>query len=131
MKIVREILPGFGLDPREVEHVIEIILATRLPQTPLDFLGELLSDADLDALGSDTFFRRNKDLRGELATLGTKTEDLRWWRDQIVFVGKHTYFTAAARALRDEGKRENLAAVRRIVKSLERGEVLDSSLRAD
>lgn len=49
-------LPSFGFDAPAIAGIMEMILATRLPQSPHTFLEEILADADLDSLGWDDFY---------------------------------------------------------------------------
>lgn len=109
------VLPALGYQPRHISQICGMIMATRLPQTPLTMLEALLADADLDMLGHPDFVRRNADLRAELALSGCNYSDEEWFRDQAAFLYKHRYFTAAARALRDAQKQRNLEYILRLL----------------
>jgi len=111
VEMVQTTLPDFGFDERQIGLVQGMILATRLPQTPRNFLEEIVVDADLDVLGRDDFFERSKLLRQELALMGTPTTWREWQEQQLQFLKQHTYFTPMARALRDEGKRRHVAVI--------------------
>jgi uncharacterized protein len=108
-RIAAQVLPGFGYGPQQVETVVGMIMATKLPQSPHNLLEELLADADLDALGREDFVSRNQALRDELAAHGVTFTDEVWYHDQIRFLQDHHYWTAAAKALRLAGKEQNLA----------------------
>ena len=111
MRIVAQILPGFGFDDGEIETIKGMILATRLPQTPHTLLEQILADADLDALGRDDFFDRNAALHQEIS-YPEQLGDLRsWYLGQLDFLRAHRYFTEAARQLRQAGKQRNIQAV--------------------
>jgi uncharacterized protein len=107
--IVDVMLPGWGYSPAQVRAVQDMIMATRLPQSPRTALEELLADADLDVLGRADYFERNAVLRDELARLGAQLTDLEWCRDQQRFLIEHHYFSPAARQLREAGKQRNIA----------------------
>ncbi|HMA36720.1 MAG TPA: phosphohydrolase [Chloroflexia bacterium] len=109
IRMATEMLPAFGFTPAQVAHVGEMILATRLPQSPRDHLGAILADADLDLLGRPDFMARNHDLRTELAAFGNTVADEHWYRAQFQFLAGHRYFTPAAQRLRDAQKARNLA----------------------
>lgn len=111
--IARRVLPRFGFRDQEIDTVTGIILATELPQKPRDLLGRILADADLDVLGREDFLIRNQALRSELENAGQTVSDEEWYRQQLAFLESHTYFTQAARSLRDDGKRRNIEALRR------------------
>jgi uncharacterized protein len=117
-EIARRVLPGFGLEVDQIERIAQIIMATKLPQSPQDLLGEILADADLDVLGRDDFFSRNHDLRREMEEASGPISDQDWYSQQLGFLEGHTYFTPAARALRGAGKARNLAEIFRRLESL-------------
>lgn len=107
VQIAAEALPGFGYGPRQLRRIAGMIYATRLPQTPGTLCEQLLADADLDLLGRDDFLLRNDDLRRELALSSGPVSDAEWFAGQLRFISAHRYWTAQARALRDEGKARN------------------------
>jgi uncharacterized protein len=112
-RVAAQTLPEFGFDSCQIEKVIGMILATRLPQTPFNLLEEILADADLDVLGRDDYFARNELLRRELAAHGHIVSDEEWRLEQIEFLKNHAYFTEAARKLRQSGKEKNIAEIER------------------
>lgn len=125
VRIARETLPRFGVDPGSIDRIADTIMATQLPQTPKDLLGELLADADLDVLGREDFFERNRALRGEMASRGEIASDLEWFRHQVTFLEDHSYFTDGAQATRNAGKQRNLDEVRRRLAALEKDHATD------
>ncbi len=112
--LAAEILPGFSYNHEQVNTIIEMIMATRLPQTPKTMLEEIIADADLDSLGREDFQQRNQALRREMEAFGQVYTDPDWYINQYKFVQAHRYFTATARQLRDEGKRKNAAEMMRL-----------------
>lgn len=107
-RIVAQVLPNYGFNSAQIELIIGMIMATRLPQSPRTLLEECMADADLDVLGRDDFLGRNQSLRDELAYLGAQFTDTEWVQSQINFAQSHSYFCAAARDLRDEKKQQNI-----------------------
>lgn len=107
-----EVLPSFGYTQEHVEIVRGAILATVLPQSPTGLLEEILADADLNVLGQENFMQRNRDLRLELAFLGTEFTDEQWYSGQLQFLEGHKYFTTSARTLRDTQKQLNISMLR-------------------
>jgi uncharacterized protein len=122
VNIAAEILPTFRFRPAEVDIICQAIMATRLPQSPSGLLEEILVDADLDILGKEDFFPRSKDLQRELAALGRGMDDVQWYTSQIKFLKGHTYWTTAARGLRDAQKQRNIAHLERLLYQSYRGE---------
>ena len=110
-EIAQQVLPGYGLSVAEVQAIVGMILATRLPQSPQNHLEKLMADADLAVLGMDDFLPRNTSLRREMAVTGRLFSDAEWYHSQVRFIQNHQYFTSAARALFDAKKAENLAAL--------------------
>ncbi len=105
---IYKVLPQFGYSPQQIKVVEGIILATRIPQRPLNQLEEIVADADLDSLGRVDWWNRNLALRTEMSLLGMNFTDQEWCERQRNFLVKHHYFTASARRLRDEQKQNNI-----------------------
>jgi uncharacterized protein len=114
-RIAAQKLPDFGFDARQIEIIMGIIMATRLPQMPHNLLEEIMADADLDVLGCDEFLDYNELLRCERLVLGQPQTPCEWYDEQIVFIEQHSYFTEAARQLREAGKQRNIAQLRQLL----------------
>lgn len=115
-EIMSDVLPRFGFSPEQIERVTAMILATELPQTPLNEEQQMLCDADLDSLGREDFFATSKALWQERSACGIDIPWQTWLENQLKFIKGHEYFTPAARALRDEGKRRNIELLERLVR---------------
>jgi predicted metal-dependent HD superfamily phosphohydrolase len=114
--IMADVLPQYGFGAAEVERVRGMIMATRLPQTPLNEEQALLCDADLDSLGRDDFFATSKALWHERLACGMTIPWQTWLENQHRFLTEHRYFTPAARSLRDEGKQRNIEMLERLIR---------------
>jgi uncharacterized protein len=108
-QIARAVLPQFGYHAGQIRRILAMIMATRLPQSPGTLLEQILADADLDVLGRDDYLPLSQLLRDELHHTGFVVADGDWYRGQIAFLRDHHYWTAAARARRDEQKQRNIA----------------------
>jgi uncharacterized protein len=115
-EIMSDVLPRYGFSPEEIERVAGMILATELPQTPLNEEQALLCDADLDSLGREDFFATSRALWNERAACRMVIPRQTWLETQLRFLKDHQYFTPAARALRDEGKRRNIELLERLIR---------------
>ena len=104
-EFARKYLPAYGYHPEEVDRVCDIIMATRLPQSPACNLAEILCDADLDYLGRDDFFVLSYSLYTELLAEGLIKDEDEWDRQQTEFMDEHNYFTETSVKLR-QPKRE-------------------------
>lgn len=117
VKFARELLPDYDLSPEEIEEVCKGIMATRLPQTPTNRLGEVLCDADLDYLGRQDFFPIGDTLFTEFLARGIVKDEQSWNRLQLGFLENHRYFTEWSRTVREPVKQAHLERVREIVNS--------------
>ncbi len=118
-RIVSEVLPRFGFSQSQIDVINNLILATRMPQTPTTHLEQILADADLDVLGTIEFFPTSVKLRKEQAVFGHEEDDLTWYRNQFEFLQNHEYFTASAKKFRNAGKRANMRKLKDIIQELE------------
>ncbi|MDQ4076704.1 MAG: HD domain-containing protein [Chloroflexota bacterium] len=117
-QIAIEILPRFGYTADQIQIVVNLILATRMPQAPNNLLEQIICDADLDVLGSDDFFLRSYDLRAELTAQGKPHTDEEWYRCQLAFLEGHSYFTPSANHLREAAKQRHIAILKRLLTSV-------------
>lgn len=108
VRIAAQVLPRFNFANEDIDRIIGMIMATRLPQSPRSRLEEILADADLDVFGRSDFFARNEALRQEWAAFGREVDLKPWLEGQLAFLRSHRYFTPAARMLRDEMKEKNM-----------------------
>lgn len=113
--IAWEVLPQFGYLPEQISVIAQIIMATKLPQSPRTQLEMIMTDADLDSLGRVDFFERNQALRDEFAALGRIYSDEDWFCAQYKFICEHDFFTASAKALRQDQKQKNIEALSNII----------------
>ena len=107
-EIARELLPKYDYDKEQVEKICTLITATKLPQSPVNQLEEVLCDADLFYLGSDKYFEGAEQLYSEFKEARKIDENADWNKVQIDFLKKHRYFTLTAVKERDRKKKENL-----------------------
>jgi uncharacterized protein len=110
-------LPRFGYSAGQVAIVVELILATQVPQQPRTQLAMALVDADMDSLGRDDFMATSQALREELAAFKQTIAEPAWLERQLRLLRSHRYFTPSARALRDAQKARNIALLERLLGS--------------
>lgn len=116
VEIAKEILPGFDYNVQDIRLISDMITTTKLPQSASNFLEKILCDADLDYLGREDFFMIAHQLRYEWNILNVRHTTLReWYELQILFLENHKFFTASAKALRNEKKEENLKQIKELV----------------
>jgi uncharacterized membrane-anchored protein YitT (DUF2179 family)/predicted metal-dependent HD superfamily phosphohydrolase len=106
--VAREQLPQFDYNPQQIERICQMIMATKLPQKPTNLAEEILCDADLLYLGSETYFERAEKLRSEFEATGNTRAIGDWNKTQIDFLKKHRFFTLTAVKEKEHRKKENL-----------------------
>ena len=111
-KIARKYLPEYGYSPEQIENVARMIMATKLPQTPEDQLGQLLCDADLFYLGGNQYASNAVNLFKEYKKLGMVRSHADWELKQAEFLAAHTYFTSTAIKEREPQKQHSLQEIR-------------------
>ncbi len=114
-EIAMKHLPGYGFSKEQIETICKLIMATRLPWAPETHLQKIIIDADLDYLGTDTFFPRAEALRQELISLGKLPDATDWNKLQIVFLETHNYYTPSAIKSRGQKKAENLELLKKSI----------------
>lgn len=94
--IAREYLPQFEYTQKEIDDICELIMFTRMPQTPHGLLSNILCDADLLYLGTDKYYQIAENLFKELKHLGFIKNWNQWRQKQIDILESHRYFTETA-----------------------------------
>mgnify|MGYP001206619349 CR=1 FL=1 len=92
----REHLPKYGYNDSQVEHICRTIMATRLPQTPVDHLGQILCDADLYFTGKEGYKSNADRLYREFKHRGLVKTENEWLLIQVEFLSKNKFFTQTA-----------------------------------
>ncbi|MCB0634634.1 MAG: HD domain-containing protein [Saprospiraceae bacterium] len=113
--IARQHLPRFGYDNHEIEQICGMIMATKIPQNPQNFLEEIICDADLDYLGRDDFYTIGATLFSELKAYDILQTEQEWNLIQVKFLENHTFFTHTNRRRRAPRKAEYLDDLRGLV----------------
>jgi uncharacterized protein len=114
-EIARKNLPDYGFTKEQIEKICTIIMATKLPHTPGNLLQKIIMDADLDYLGTNTFFPKAEYLRQELVSLGKLQDGADWNKLQVTFIENHHYFTSSSIKNREPKKLENLELLRKSI----------------
>lgn len=112
---VRQILPSFGYSSAQIEIIMGLILATRVPQSPQTRLEQILCDADLDYLGRDDFSLTAHLLYEELKARDRVTDEAAWNRIQVIFLESHRYWTSTAIATRQSVKQQHSRTLRALI----------------
>jgi predicted metal-dependent HD superfamily phosphohydrolase len=104
----RRELPHYGVNTGIIENISELILATRMPQSPGNILQQIICDADLDYLGHDNYYKISENLRKEFMIYKIVENEEEWKRSRIAFLQSHSYFTKSAHSRRTQKKLNHL-----------------------
>ncbi|CAN5421713.1 hypothetical protein BH09BAC6_BH09BAC6_03830 [soil metagenome] len=110
-KIATKYLPDFGYTPEQIDHICQMIRATKLPQSPADHLAKILCDADLHYLGGEHYLANAEKLFTEYKKLGSLKTQAEWDLQQAEFLSNHRYFTDTAINLFEQQKQNILAEI--------------------
>ena len=110
--IAADELTCFGFNPVQIDKVVGMIRATRVPQTPLSRLEEIICDADLDYLGRSDFFKIGDGLYLEFLEQQIVANVQQWDMLQISFLENHRYFTQSSLKRRQKNKLQHLQAIK-------------------
>jgi len=106
--LARQYLPEYGYSATDIDEVCNMIMATKMPQSPKTKLEEILADADLEYLGTSLFETKADRLFKELKLINTSLTEEKWRSMQILFLQNHRYFTGFCKENRENMKQMNL-----------------------
>jgi uncharacterized membrane-anchored protein YitT (DUF2179 family)/predicted metal-dependent HD superfamily phosphohydrolase len=109
--VAETFLPGFGYTKEEIKEVCQIIMATCLPQNPQTKAAEILCDADLYYLGTDSYETKAEALYQEMHSVGLIKSRDEWIQQQIKFLHSHHFFTTTAEVQLTSIQHQNLQAL--------------------
>ncbi len=110
-EMAREMLPAYGLNTKQIESISNMILATRIPQSPVNNLERILCDADLDYLGRDDFYEIGGRLLEELKAQGVVETEREWNLVQKTFLESHRYHTKFSKENRESMKHQHIQEI--------------------
>lgn len=116
-RIANMVLPKMGYVATQINAVCEMIMATKIPQSPKNLLEEIIADADLDYLGRDDFEPIAESLFLELREREMVMNIEIWNKIQVGFLENHRYWTKSTTLLRNENKLKRLAELKLVVDS--------------
>lgn len=108
-EIAEELMSELGFHNKDIATVKGLIWATKIPQSPKNYLEKIICDADLDYLGRPDFYEISDRLFTELKNRKILNDIKEWNKIQIGFLEKHTYHTNFARKQRQPAKSKRIA----------------------
>lgn len=110
--IAKEVLPSFGYSGEQVNTICRIIMATKLPQRASDKLEQVICDADLHYLGTESFFSGAENLFTEFKKHKMVNSKKEWMQKQLLFLKAHRFFTGSAQTTYNHTKQVNINLLR-------------------
>jgi HD superfamily phosphodiesterase len=93
-EIAENYLYKLGYNSHKIEKVTTLICVTKMPQKPTNKLEEIICDADLYHLGTESFVEKSNLLRSEWEMLCNKhLTDIEFLTTNETFLKSHKYFT--------------------------------------
>lgn len=114
-RLARVSLPNFGYTDEQIEKICGLIMATKIPQNPTNYLERIMADADLDYLGREDFWNISRSLYEELHEREMVTDIDSWNKIQVLFLENHQYWTETARQWRNPEKLKRIEELRKII----------------
>lgn len=110
-RIVKEILPRFNYSNDQIDLISNMILSTKIPQSPKTDLERIVCDADLDYLGRDDYPQIAENLFQELKDQKLVATREEWDNLQKQFMQQHQYKTEFGKNNREMKKLKNLVSI--------------------
>lgn len=113
--LVSIIMSSKDYDQEDIDKVKQMILSTKIPQSPVTLMDRIIADSDLDYLGrGDDYEEISERLYQELYHLGKIKDRSSWLNLQISFLEMHEYHTDWAKENRDPVKQRVLERLKSI-----------------
>jgi predicted metal-dependent HD superfamily phosphohydrolase len=110
VQIASDFLTAHTVTDELKKKVMGCINATKMPQSPANTIEEIICDADLYHLGTETFKEKSRLLRDEIKEFGGEDLSKKEWRqNNIAFLEAHQYFTDYGRKKLQAQKEKHLA----------------------
>jgi uncharacterized protein len=92
-KMAQQYLPAYGYSENDIDIILGMIMATKIPHSPKNKLEEIIVDADLEYLATAAAAIKAANLFKELHHINSSLTVEEWDITQIAFLQKHHYFT--------------------------------------
>lgn len=102
----------YRVKPADMLTIEHLILATDVSALPLNKLEQIIKDADLSYLGTDSFLEKSNLLRKEWeATRKLSFNDASWLRMNLRFLNENEFYTESATRIFGKVKAQNLKEI--------------------
>jgi predicted metal-dependent HD superfamily phosphohydrolase len=115
----REYLLAENYPVEKINKIEGCILATTVPHKPKNYLEEIICDADIAHVGSESFFVQSDLLKLELENREKKfISDIDWLNENINFVKRNNFYTSYANDKYKDVRNKNILLLKEKLKSL-------------
>jgi len=114
-EIMEKTLADNMFNTPEIATIKNMIMATKIPQSPHTPFEMILCDADLDYLGREDFEKVSDRLRVEMMNYEIIKTEPEWTQVQVRFFESHRYFTCSSQRDRNPIKMQQLEKLRQKV----------------
>lgn len=114
-EIAKRMLTDYGFPTEDIDVIVGLILATKVPQNPKTLLEKIICDVDLDYLGRSDFYAISNQLFQELKALDVIDDFDEWNKLQIRFLEAHRYHTDFAIENRQPQKEQRIKELKKLV----------------
>lgn len=110
-EICTDMLNQYQFKQEDIEKICGIIMATQIPQQPLNLNERIVADADLEYLGTDLFYPVSQHLYHEFRHFYPGLGLDKFNEIQVEFISHHKYHTDYCIQHLEEKKQENLREI--------------------
>jgi HD superfamily phosphodiesterase len=110
--IAKDFLPKYDYTSDDINTICEMIMSTKIPQTPTSTLAQILCDADLYYFGTERYEVFSEKLYHEYKALKILKNKKDWKNRQIAFLEQHSYFTNGAKSILTNAKKLNFEKIK-------------------
>ena len=114
-EIAKELLTRFNFSTEDIDIIVGLIMATKVPQTPKTLLEKMICDIDLDYLGRSDFYKISNYLFEELKVTRGLTNKNEWNKIQVKFLEAHEYHTDFAIKKRQPEKEKRIEEIKLLI----------------
>jgi predicted metal-dependent HD superfamily phosphohydrolase len=120
-RLMKEQLRSWDINQATINEIEKIILSTKMPQSPTDKLSEVMCDADLYHLSTQSFTEKSEALRREIVSVCQKDiGENDWFNKTLEFIGSHKYFTRYGLKVLEPNKQANWKTLKKKLKKVKK-----------
>lgn len=121
IKLAKKFLKDNNYPDSEIEKVVSLINATRMPRNPKNILEEIICDADLHHLGTNNYDKRSELYKNELeAQKHSKIKEEDWLQNNLEFLKQHKFYTSFAKDRYETQKNINYIKTKKKLKKVKK-----------